>query len=98
MNAAVSPTLITPLLVHVGQVPAGLRTFPAVAIHTVWNEPSKRVSRMSLAPGVPVHLFQMLSSYGVGMRRRNGRPLFRSRGVPTQMPLLSYWPRYTRWR
>src|SRR5678815_1029932 len=98
MNAAVSPALITPLLVHVGQVPAAFLAPFCVAIHTVWNEPSKRVSRMSLAPGVPVHLFQMLSSYGVGISRRNGRPLFRSRGVPTQIPLLSYWPRYTRWR
>src|SRR6476661_7293526 len=98
MNAAVSPALMTPLLVHAGHVPARFLTLFAVAIHTVWNEPSKRVSRMSLAPGVPVHLFQRLSSYGVGIRRRNGRPLLRSRGVPAQTPLLSYRPRYTRCR
>src|SRR3954469_17274911 len=96
MNAAVSPTLTTPLLVQDGQVPAGFLTLPAVAIHTVWKLPSKRVSRTSLAPGVPTHLFHRLSSYGVGIARRKGRPLFKSRAVPTQMPLLSYWLRYTR--
>src|SRR6266516_4896513 len=96
MKAAVSPTLIVPPLLHDGHVPAGFFTLPTVAIHTVWKLPSNRVSRMSLAPGVPTHLFHRLSSYGVGMARRNGRPLFKSRGVPTQMPLLSYWLRYTR--
>src|SRR4051794_12040857 len=96
MNAAVSPTLTVAPLLHDGHVPVGLRTLPAVAIHTVWKLPSKRVSRTSLAPGVPVHLFQRLSSYGVGIARRKGRPLFKSRAVPTQMPLLSYWLRYTR--
>src|SRR6476620_7784361 len=98
MNAAVSPTFNVPPLVHAGHAPVGFFAPLCVEIHTVWKDPSKRVSRMSLAPGVPVHLFHRLSSYGVGIRRRNGRPLLRSRGVPIQTPLLSYRPRYTRCR
>src|SRR3954469_15406340 len=108
----VSPTFTTALLVHatncgdefvgrlpVGHTPTGLRCPPAVAYHTVWKLPSKRVSRMSLAPGVPAQRWpQRDSSYCVGLRRRNGRPLFRSRAMPTPVFELSYWLPYTRCR
>src|SRR3569832_240940 len=95
--SVVSPTFTTWLLVHamncgvvftgigvVGQTPTGFFCPPTVAYHTVWNEPSKRVSRMSLAPGAPAkRVDQSDSSYWGGFRRRNGRPSFRSRGMPT---------------
>src|SRR6266550_6769838 len=80
----VSPTFTTWLLVHAmncgvvftgsavaGQTPTGFFWPPTVAYHTVWNEPSKRVSTISLAPGVPAkRVDQSESSYCVGFRRR----------------------------
>src|SRR6476619_7249768 len=108
----VSPTFTTWLLVQamncgvvltgigvVGQTPTGFFWPPTVAYHTVWNEPSKRVSRMSLAPGVPAkRVDHNDSSYWVGFRRRKGRPLFRSRAMPTPVLPLLYWLPYTRCR
>src|SRR6476620_9520051 len=107
----VSPTFTTWLLVHatncgvvftgsavVGQTPTGFFWPPAVAYHTVWNEPSKRVSTTSVVLPGAKRVDHSDSSYCVGFRRRKGRPLFRSRAMPTPVLPLSYWLPYTRCR
>ncbi len=55
---------------------------------------------LSLWPGVPAQRVwsNSLNMYGRGRVRRNGRPLFRSRVIPTPtLVLASYCSRYTRW-
>ena len=61
---------------------AGFRTPPTVAINTVWiRAVEARVEDVARARRADP-LVAQLSPYCVGIRRRNGRPLFRSRGVP----------------